>query len=367
MLLCVIAHAATYPAGDRFNRARRLVYRSQPGVTTRTVSRGVVVVSGASLGVGRATARAFAERGYDVALLARAAQSLAAAAADVDERGDGRVLAVATDVADASQVDRAAEQVERELGPIDVWVNVAMTSVFAPVKDYVAEEVRRTTDVTYHGYVYGMLAALRHMLPRDRGVVVNVGSALSYRSIPLQAAYCGAKHAMVGFSDSLRCELIHDRSHVKLSVVHLPAMNTPQFDQVRSKLDHGPQPVPPIYQPEVAARAIVRAAEHPRREYWVGAPTVAAIIGSRLIPGLLDHYLGRTGFASQQTSEPADTERPDNLWEPVPGDLGAHGRFDARAHPRSPQAWASAHRRALAVTGGAIAAGAVALARRGGL
>ncbi|MEO9173948.1 MAG: SDR family oxidoreductase, partial [Gaiellales bacterium] len=200
----------------------------------------IVVVSGASLGVGRATALAFAERGYDVALLARGAASLDAAAADVDARGTGRVLALATDVADATQVDRAAAQIERELGPIDVWVNVAMTSVFAPVRAYVAEEVQRTTDVTYHGYVHGMLASLRYMLPRDRGVIVNVGSALAYRSIPLQAAYCGAKHAMQGFTDSLRCELIHDRSGVRVTVVQLPAMNTPQFQQVRSKLPHGP-------------------------------------------------------------------------------------------------------------------------------
>jgi short-subunit dehydrogenase len=324
----------------------------------------VVVVSGASLGVGRASARAFAERGYDVALLARAAESLDAAAADVGARGQGRALAVPTDVGDAAQVDSAAERVEHVLGPIDVWVNVAMTSVFAPVSAYVAEEVRRTTDVTYHGYVYGMLAALRYMLPRDRGVIVNVGSALAYRSIPLQAAYCGAKHAMVGFTDSLRCELIHDRSHVKVSVVHLPAMNTPQFDQVRSKLEHSPQPVPPVYQPEVAARSIVRAAEHPRREYWVGLPTVAAILGSRLIPGMLDHYLGRTGYRSQQTPEPADPSRPENLWEPVPGDLGAHGSFDRSAHARSPQAWASGHRGALVGAGAAAAAGAFALLRR---
>jgi NAD(P)-dependent dehydrogenase (short-subunit alcohol dehydrogenase family) len=312
------------------------------------MSRGVVVVTGASLGVGRATALAFARRRYDVALIARAAESLDAATAEVAALGSARALAVAADVGDPNQVDRAAERIERELGAIDVWVNCAMTSVFAPAHRYLAEEVRRTTDVTYLGFVYGMLAALRHMRPRDRGVIVNVGSALSYRSIPLQAAYCGAKHAMVGFTDSLRCELIHDDSRVRITVVHLPAMNTPQFDQVRSKLDRKPQPVPPVFQPEVAARAIVRAAEHPRREYWVGMSTVAAIIGQRIAPGLLDRYLGRTGYRSQLTSEPADPNRPDNLHVPLPGDLGAHGRFDRVARRRSMQAWASAHRRTLA-------------------
>jgi short-subunit dehydrogenase len=327
------------------------------------MSRGVVVVTGASLGIGRATAVEFARRGYDVALLARAAESLDAAAAEVDAAGGGRVLAVPADVAEAGEVDAAAEQVERDLGPIAVWVNCAMVSVFAPVKQYVAHEVRRTTDVTYHGYVYGMMAALRHMLPRDGGVIVNVGSALSYRSIPLQAAYCGAKHAMVGFTASLRCELIHDKSRVKVTVVHLPAMNTPQFEQVRSKLDHEPQPVPPIFQPEVAARAIARAAERPRREYWVGLPTVGAIVGQRLFPNLLDHYLGRTGYRSQQTPEPADPTRPDNLDEPLPCDLGTHGRFDDRAKSRSGQAWATAHRVALLTAGASAGIVAAALAR----
>ena len=327
------------------------------------MSRRVVVITGASLGVGRATALAFARRGDDVALLARGAESLDAAARDVDAAGEGRVLAVPVDVAEADQVDAAAERVERELGPIDVWVNNAMTSVFAPVEEYVAREVRRTTDVTYLGAAYGMMAALRHMRPRDRGVIVNVGSALCYRAIPLQAAYCGAKHAMVGFSDALRCELIHDRSRVRLTLVHLPALNTPQFDQVRSRLPHEPQPVPPIFQPEVAARAIVHAAGHPRREYWIGVPTVAAILGQRLVPGLLDRYLGRTGYASQQTSEPSDPARPDNLEAPFPGDLGTRGRFDDRARGWSAQMWASAHRRALAVAATAVGIGAAALAR----
>jgi short-subunit dehydrogenase len=327
------------------------------------MSRGVVVVSGASLGVGRATAIEFARRGYDVGLIARAAESLDAAVAEVARAAaGGRALAVPADVAEAGEVDAAAERVERELGPIDVWVNVAMTSVFSPVREYVAHEVRRTTDVTYHGSVYGMMAALRYMLPRDRGVIVNVGSALALRSIPLQAAYCGAKHAMAGFTASLRCELIHDRSSVKVTVVHLPAMNTPQFDQVRSRLPHTPRPVPPIYQPEVAARVIAHAAEHPRREYWVGLPTVGAIVGQRLFPGLLDLYLGRTGYRSQQTAEPADPMRPDNLDEPFPGDLGTRGAFDGCAKPRSLQAFGSMHRRSALTAGGALAAlGAFAL------
>ncbi|HET6174525.1 MAG TPA: SDR family oxidoreductase [Gaiellales bacterium] len=327
------------------------------------MSTGVVVITGASLGVGRATALAFAREGYDVALVARSAESLAAAVAEVDAAGTGRALACPADVAFADQVDAAAKCTEDELGPIDVWVNCAMASVFSPVEQYAADEVRRTTDVTYLGCVYGMLAALRYMRLRDRGVIVNVGSALCYRAIPLQAAYCGAKHAMLGFTSSLRCELLHERSKVKVTLVHLPAINTPQFDQVRSRLAHNPQPVPPIFQPEVAARAIVRAAEHPRREYWVGGSTVGAIVGQRLMPGLLDHYLARTGFESQQTPEPADPNRTDNLGHPLPGDLGVHGGFDNRAHAHSVQAWFSAHRRALASAGAATAAGLLALSR----
>jgi NAD(P)-dependent dehydrogenase (short-subunit alcohol dehydrogenase family) len=241
-----------------------------------------------------------------------------------------------------------------------------MASVFARVGDYAADEVRRTTDVTYLGSVYGMLAALRFMLPRDRGVIVNVGSALAYRSIPLQAAYCGAKHAMVGFSDSLRCELMHDRSSVKIVLVHLPALNTPQFAHVRSKMEHAPQPVPPIFQPEVGARAIVRAAEHPRREYWIGGSTVAAIVGQRLVPGLLDRYVARTGISSQQSSEPDDHQRRDNLFKPIPGDLGVRGGFGDRAHARSLQAWLSDHRRALFGVGAAAAIGVASLSSRDG-
>jgi len=254
--------------------------------------------------------------------------------------------------------------VERERGEIDVWVNDAMTSVFAPLREMTAEEFRRVTEVTYLGQVYGTMAALRRMLPRDRGAIVLVGSALAYRGIPLQSAYCGAKHATQGFLDSLRTELLHDRSKVRVTMVQMPALNTPQFDWVKSRLPKRAQPVPPIYQPEVAGRAIVWAAEHPRRrEYWVGGTTAATIVANSLAPGLLDRYLGRTGFRSQQAGEAEDPDRPFNLWDPVDahGDHGAHGRFDRKAHGRSAQFWLSARRRWAAV--GLGAAAAVALAR----
>jgi NAD(P)-dependent dehydrogenase (short-subunit alcohol dehydrogenase family) len=256
----------------------------------------------------------------------------------------GTPLLIQADVSDADAVEAAAERVEQELGPIDVWVNNAMTSVFSPVKAMRADEFRRVTEVTYLGCVHGTLSALRRMQARDRGTIVQVGSALAYRSIPLQSAYCAAKHAIVGFTDSLRCELRHDRSRVHLTVVHLPALNTPQFDWVRSRLPHRAQPVPPIYQPEVAARAIWWAAHHRRREVHVGLPTVLAIEAEKVVPGMLDRYLGRTGYRAQQTSEPDRHDRPDNLLAPVPGDHGAHGRFDARAYARSPALWASLHR-----------------------
>ena len=303
----------------------------------------VVVVTGASAGVGRATVRAFARRGAHVGLLARGHEGLEAARREVEETG-GRALALPTDVADANAVEAAAETVERELGPIDVWVNNAMTSVFSPVKAMRAEEFRRVTEVTYLGCVHGTLSALRRMQPRDRGTIVQVGSALAYRSIPLQSAYCAAKHAIVGFTDSLRCELRHDGSRVHLTVVHLPALNTPQFDWVRSRLPRRAQPVPPIYQPEVAARAIWWAAHRRRREVRVALPTVLAIHAEKIFPGLLDRYLGRTGYRAQQTSAPDPHDRPDNLLAPVSGDHGAHGRFDVRAHARSPELWASLHR-----------------------
>ena len=313
----------------------------------------IVVVTGASAGLGRAAVRAFAERGWDVALLARGEAGLEAAAAEV--RGAGRrALAIPVDVADAEAVETAAARIESELGPIDVWVNNAMESVFAPVSEMRADEYRRVTEVTYLGYVHGTLAALRRMRPRDRGVIVQVGSALAYRSIPLQSAYCAAKHAIVGFTDSLRCELIHDRSGVRVTAVHMPALDTPQFGWVRSRLPHRAQPVPPIFDPAVGARAIVAMAEHPRRELLVGYPTYLAVWGQKFVPGLLDRYLGRTGYAGQQTAEPRP-DRPDNLDAPLDEDRdhGATGRFRDRSRRTSPLLEADLHRGAI---GGAIGA-----------
>ena len=293
-----------------------------------------MVVTGASAGVGRATARAFAEGGAGVALLARGEEGLAATAREVESLG-GVSLAVPTDVADPQAVESAADRVERDLGPIDVWVNNAMVSVFAPFKEISASDYRRVTEVTYLGCVHGTMSALRRMLPRDSGVIVQVGSALAYRAIPLQSAYCGAKHAIEGFTESLRCELAHDKSNVGLTMVQLPALNTPQFHWVKTTLTRHPQPVPPIFQPEVAAEAIVWAAEHPRREYWVGWATARAILANRLVPGLLDRYLARRGFESQQADRSIEADREDNLYTPVDGTFGARGEFDDQAKTRS--------------------------------
>ena len=324
----------------------------------------VVVITGASAGVGRATAQAFGRRGARVGLLARGRDGLEGAKAEVEAVG-AKALVLPTDVSDAQAVEAAAGEVEERFGPIDVWVNNAMVSVFSPVKEMTAEEFRRVTEVTYLGTVYGTLAALKRMLPRNRGSIVQVGSALAYRGIPLQSAYCGSKHAIQGFTESLRSELIHDRSDVQLTMVQMPALNTPQFGWVRSRLPRKPQPVPPIFQPEVAAEAIVWAAQHRRNELWVGWPAVKAIWGNKLIPRELDYYLARTGYDSQQTDEPVDQDRKDNLWEPLPGDHGAHGSFDNRANRRSYQWWANTHRGGLALAGTALAmlTGA-ALARR---
>jgi NADP-dependent 3-hydroxy acid dehydrogenase YdfG len=314
----------------------------------------VVVITGATAGVGRATARAFAEQGARIGLLARGQEGLEGAKRDVEARG-GEALAVPTDVADADQVEKAAEKVEAEFGPIDVWVNDAMTGVFAEFTDIEPDEYERVTDVCYHGQVYGTRSALRRMRKRDRGSIVLVGSALAYRGIPLQSAYCGAKHATQGMFDSIRAELIHNDSNVQITMVQLPAMNTPQFGWVRSKLPKKAQPVPPIYQPEVAADAVVWATHHDRREVYVGASSAQVIIGNKLFPRLGDWYLGKTGYSGQQTDEPEDEGRPDNLFEPVAGDRGAHGAFDDRARSWSPQLWLDKNKRWLALGGAALA------------
>ena len=308
----------------------------------------VIVITGASAGLGRATAQAFARsEGARIGLIARGQDGLEGAKRDVESLG-GQALICQADVADAGAVEAAAQRVETELGPIDVWINNAMTGVFSPVKEMTAAEFKRVTEVTYLGFVNGTLAALKRMLPRDQGRIIQVGSALAYRGIPLQAAYCASKHAIQGFMDSLRCELIHDKSQVRVTMVQMPAMNTPQFDWVKSRLPKKAQPVPPIFQPDVAAEAILYASRHDRREIYVGIPSVEAIIGNKLFPGLLDHYLAHTAYKGQQTDEPQDPNQRYNLYEPVPGDHGAHGRFDDRARNFSLQLWTDLHRDSLA-------------------
>jgi short-subunit dehydrogenase len=312
-----------------------------------------VVITGASAGVGRAAAHAFAARGAQVGLIARGTEGLQAAAAEV-EKGGGRALALPLDIADPAAVDAAAGRVEDRFGPIDIWVNCAMATIFSPFHRISPEEYRRATEVTYLGFVYGTMAALKRMRPRNRGTIVQVGSALSYRAIPLQSAYCGAKFAIRGFTDSLRSELMHDGVDVHLVMVQMPALNTPQFDWARNKMSRRPQPVPPIFQPEVAADAIVFASHSRRREVWVGGSSVKAIVANSLVPRLLDQYLAKKGYSGQLTDESADPRRPDNLFEPVSADPGTHGRFDNRAQDRSLQLWATEHRGALIA--GALAA-----------
>ncbi len=326
-------------------------------------AKGVAVVTGGSAGLGRAVIQALAGAGYDVAVLARGEDGLAGAVAEISSAGR-RGLGIVTDVAHHDQVDAAADRVERELGPVTVWVNDAMASVFAPFMEISPADFERSTAVTYLGFVNGTRAALRLMKPRDAGVLVQVGSALAFRGIPLQAAYCGAKHAMVGFTESIITELLHDKSKVRVSMVHMPALNTVQFSWVKSALPEHPQPVAPIYQPEVGARAVLHAVEHRRRTTWVGASTVGTILGNRTIAPLLDIYLGRTGYRGQQTKKDKRPEIGDNLYTPVAGDHGAHGDFDDRALHRSPQLVLDLHRRALALAG-AAGATAVLAARRG--
>jgi short-subunit dehydrogenase len=317
------------------------------------MKRETVVVTGASAGLGRAIAREFGKKRARVGLIARGVDGLTAAKREIEEAG-GEALVLPVDVAEADAIEQAAKTVEEKFGPIDIWINNAMASVFSPIKEMKPEEFKRVTEVTYLGYVYGTLAALKRMLPRDRGMIVQVGSALAYRSIPLQAAYCAAKHAVAGFTDSLRCELIHDGSRVRVTMVQMPALNTPQFGWVKSRLKHKAQPVPPIFQPEVGARAVYWAAHHSRREVFVGGSTVLAIEGNKIAPGFADRYLGRTGYKSQQTEEPEDPNRPNNLWKPVPGDHGAHGRFDSRAHERSTELWLDLNRNWLAIGAGIV-------------
>jgi short-subunit dehydrogenase len=306
----------------------------------------IVVITGAGAGVGRATVREFARNGCDVALLSRDPERLEAAADEARAFGV-RALPLPTDVADADAVEAAATRVEQELGPIDVWVNVAMATVFAPVSKLTAAEIKRGTEVTYLGQVHGMMSALKHMTPRRRGAIVNVGSALAYRSVPLQSIYCGAKFAIRGFTDSLRSEIIHDGLDISISMVDLPAVNTPQFNWALNKMGRRAQPVPPIFQPEIPARAIYFAAFHPRRQTWIGFPTVKAILANRIAPGMIDRYLAKSGYTGQLTDEPVPADAPNNLFKPVPGSYAAHGRFDARARDHSWEVFTSRHRDAM--------------------
>jgi NAD(P)-dependent dehydrogenase (short-subunit alcohol dehydrogenase family) len=331
-----------------------------------------VVINGGSAGIGRATARLFGRRGDRVGVIARGTDGLAGAAEEIKAEG-GTALPISADMANYAELDAAADRIEQELGPIDVWINVGFSSVFAPFAEIGADEFKRVTEVSYLGFVHGTMVALARMRPRDHGTIVQVGSALAERSIPLQSAYCGAKHGIMGFTSSLRCELLHDGSNVHVTVVQMPAVNTPQFSWVRSKLPRQPQPVPPIYQPELAARGVAYAADHPqRRMYWVGGTTAATLIANRLAPAVLDRYLAKTGYKSQQTDKPAGQDRPDNLWQPAdapPGDdYGARGDFSDSAHDRSLQLWMSQHAGPVtaAVAGAALVGGILGAALRRG-
>ena len=323
----------------------------------------VVVITGASAGLGRAIVRRFAADGAHIGLIARGRDGLEGAKSDVEKLG-GKAIIIEGDVADPETTAKAAEETEKAFGEIDIWINNAMVSVFSPIKEMKPDEYKRVTEVTYLGVVYGTLAALKKMLPRDRGVIVQVGSALAYRGIPLQSAYCASKHAINGFMDSLRTELIHDKSNVRASMVQMPAMNTTQFSWVKSRLPNKPQPVPPIYQPEVGAEAVYFVAHNDRREMYLGYPTVEAIVGNKIVPSLGDWYLGEGGYKSQQTDEKVDPNRRNNLYEPVAGDHGAHGSFDARSTDYSPQLWIDENRGKVALAGLGVAAGVALLWRK---
>lgn len=325
-------------------------------------NRPVVVITGASAGIGRATVRRFALDGARIGLVARGKDGLEAAQKEVIRAG-GEALILQTDVADAGQVENAAEQAEKTFGPIDIWINNAMTSVFSPFKEMTPDEFHRVTEVTYLGAVYGTMAALKRMLPRDHGTIVQVGSALAYRSIPLQSAYCGAKHAIRGFTNSIRCELKHDKSRVHITMVQLPGVNSTQFGWVKNRMPRNPKPIGKIYQPEVAANAIHWAAHHRRRELYVGAPAGESIIANKIAPSLLDDYLGRVGYDGQQTQEPKSSTA-DNLWQPVPGDHGAHGDFDSEALDSSAELWVAKNRKWLGAAALGLTIAGVALCIR---
>ena len=322
----------------------------------------VVVITGASAGVGRATARRFARDGARIGLLARGMEGLEGARRDVEMLG-GEALLIQTDVASAEQIEAAASMIEERFGAIDIWINNAMVSVFSPVREMQPEEYQRVTEVTYLGCVYGTLSALKRMLPRNHGTIVQVGSALAFRGIPLQSAYCGAKHAVQGFTESVRTELLHDKSNVWVTMVHLPATNTPQFNWVKTRLPRKPQPYPPVFQPEVPAEAIYYAAHHRRREMFVGWPTLKTVLGNRLAPGYVDRVLADTGYEGQQYNGLVEPGRQDNLWNPVPADFGAHGDFDQHAKSSSWLLWAEMHQKLLATGLSAIAGLAFVLSR----
>ena len=323
-----------------------------------------VVVTGAGAGVGRAIADKFAQEGCDVVLIARSRERLEVAAEAARQHGV-KALPLPTDMADPDAVEAAADAAEREFGGIDIWVNDAMATIFAPVSEIKPDEFRRATEVTYLGTVYGTMAALRRMRPRDAGTIINIGSALSYRAIPLQSAYCGAKYAIRGFTDSLRCELLHEGSGIHLTMVHLPAVNTPQFDWARNRMGRKPQPVPPAFQPEVIARAVWFAARHHRREIWVGWPTVKAILANKVAPGLIDHYLARTGYQAQLTDADVPKDFAGNLFQPGEGHARSHGRFDAIAKDHSWEMWTTRHAQGVALAGMLLSAvGIASLLRR---